>query len=117
MYRATPFGGETSHAVADSQLRYEPRPPSELVADLPCALEDLLLRMLAKRPDDRPATAAEVGEQLTRIATRLYSSAYERLDVSDLASVNGGGMGRASGRLATAWALELPARPRGSNQM
>jgi len=110
-----PFGGETSLAVADSQLRYEPRAPSELVADLPCALEDLLLRMLAKRADDRPATAAEVGEHLTRIAARLGGSADERLDadVSILGSVNGGGTGRASGRSATAWALELPARPGG----
>ncbi len=95
-----PFDGETSHDIAQSQLRREPRAPSALVADMPRALEDLLLRMLAKRPDERPATAAEVGQQLTRIASRIHGSSYERLELSVFTSVHEGGQGRASGRSA-----------------
>ena len=95
-----PFDGETSHDIAQRQLRCEPRAPSDLVADVPCALEDLLLRMLAKRPDERPATAAEVGQHLTRIASRIHGSAYELLELSFFTSVHGGGQERASGRSA-----------------
>jgi hypothetical protein len=56
--------------------------------------------MLAKRPDDRPATAAEVGQRLACIANGLHGSAYDRLDVSVFTSVHGAGMGKASGRSA-----------------
>jgi serine/threonine protein kinase len=77
-----PFDGDTSHEIAQSQLRCEPRSLSELVVDVPCALEELVSKMLAKRPDDRPATAAEVGQRLTRIADRLDGTVYDRLDLS-----------------------------------
>jgi len=96
-----PFGGDTSHEIAQSQLRCEPRALSELVADVPCALEELVLAMLAKRPDNRPTTAAEVGQRVARIARRMHGGgAYERLDLSVFTSVHGGGQGRASGRSA-----------------
>ena len=57
-----PIDAETSHE-SPKPAALEPRAPSELVSDVPRELEDLLLAMLAQRPDDRPATAAEVGEQ------------------------------------------------------
>lgn len=95
-----PFDGDTSHEIAQSQLRYEPRALSELVADVPCALEELVLSMLAKRPDHRPATASEVGKRVARIGNRTHGGMYDRLDLSVFTSVRGGGQGRASGRSA-----------------
>jgi serine/threonine protein kinase len=96
-----PFDGDSSHAVAERQLRCAPRPPSELVADMPGALEELLLRMLAKRADERPATAAEVSQHLTRIAAGLRASAYARLDLSVIARGDGGASGRPANRVGT----------------
>ena len=95
-----PFDGDTSHEIAQSQLRCEPRALSDLVADVPPALEELVLEMLAKRPDDRPASAAGVGQRLARIANRSHGGAYDRLELSVFTSMHGGGMGRASGRSA-----------------
>jgi len=97
-----PFDGDTSHEIAQSQLRCEARTLSELVADVPCVLEDLVLAMLAKRPDSRPTTAAEVGQRVARIARRLDGGgAYDRRrEISVLTVVQGGEQGRASGRSA-----------------
>jgi eukaryotic-like serine/threonine-protein kinase len=95
-----PFDGDTSHDVAENQLRRDPRSPSDLVADMPCALEELILQMLSKRREDRPATAAEVGQRLARVARRVHSSAFGRIDLAFLASMHGGWEGRASGRPA-----------------
>jgi serine/threonine-protein kinase len=41
-----------------------PPPPRTLVPDLPQVIEDVILRLLAKRPEDRYATMAEVVEAL-----------------------------------------------------
>jgi serine/threonine-protein kinase len=49
--------------------RHTPVPdPRELVPQLPQAWADLVLRMLAKNPDDRPASAAVVAESLAPLA-------------------------------------------------
>ena len=49
--------------------RHTPVPdPRELVAEIPPAWAELILRMLAKQPGERPESAAAVAESLTRLS-------------------------------------------------
>jgi hypothetical protein len=48
-------------------LSQEPTPPMELTPDLPPALSDLIVRLLAKRPEDRVQTADELADLLRRV--------------------------------------------------
>ena len=51
--------------------RHTPVPdPRELVPDLPEAWCELILALLAKKPDDRPASAALVAERLAPLSQR-----------------------------------------------
>ncbi|MEU4608526.1 serine/threonine-protein kinase [Kribbella sp. NPDC023972] len=60
-----PFAGDDPTAVLREHVRSEPTPPSELCPELAGPVEDLLLRMLAKDPAERPSTAEIVeGEAL-----------------------------------------------------
>jgi serine/threonine-protein kinase len=69
--------------VADSQLQQiakhlqqEPVPPSRRTAvDVPPALERLVLACLAKRPDDRPQSAAALARSLAEIQIEPWSEA------------------------------------------
>jgi len=45
-------------------LADEPAPPSSLVPEVPAALDDLVLQLLAKRPEDRVPGAAALAERL-----------------------------------------------------
>ena len=48
--------------------RHTPVPdPRELVPELPPAWSELILAMMAKDPDARPASAAAVGERLAQL--------------------------------------------------
>ncbi|MCB9728912.1 MAG: protein kinase [Deltaproteobacteria bacterium] len=64
---SAPFRGPTTVSVLVMHVQVPPRPPSELV-EVPDALESLILALLAKAPDQRPATAAEVVERLRACA-------------------------------------------------
>jgi serine/threonine protein kinase len=55
-----PFTGESAFAILRKHCSEAVRPPSELVAGLPPELERLVLRLLAKSPDGRPANAEEL---------------------------------------------------------
>ncbi|HEV3021961.1 MAG TPA: serine/threonine-protein kinase, partial [Pirellulales bacterium] len=72
LYRMTtgqePFGGANTLAVLTALAISPPTPPRELNAALPPAFSDLIVRLLAKRPDDRPASAEAVADQLRAIA-------------------------------------------------
>jgi serine/threonine-protein kinase len=51
-------------ALKQQHIFQAPRPPHQLVNNFPAPLEQLILRLLAKRPDDRPPSAAWVRDQL-----------------------------------------------------
>lgn len=59
-----PFEGETSSVLA-RQITEQPRPLSEALDDIPADLERLIMRLLAKNPDERPADLTEVIDLLS----------------------------------------------------
>ncbi|MEE1739823.1 protein kinase [Streptomyces sp. BE147] len=62
-----PFTSRVALAVLRMQMEDTPTPPADLVAGVPAALNDLILRLLAKRPEDRPADAAAVHDALSTL--------------------------------------------------
>jgi beta-lactam-binding protein with PASTA domain/tRNA A-37 threonylcarbamoyl transferase component Bud32 len=62
----TPFGGETPLAIAYKHVREEPPEPSSLNPDVPRPLDAIVLKALAKNPENRYASAAEMREDLQR---------------------------------------------------
>ncbi|MCG8459402.1 MAG: protein kinase, partial [Holophagales bacterium] len=65
-----PFGSALPRLLLDI-LTALPTPPSQLGVSLPQLLEDLILRCLEKRPEDRPANAREVREALRSADRRI----------------------------------------------
>lgn len=63
-----PFEGENALAVAMQHLHDEPRRLEELRPDAPIGLCCLIHRMLAKRPEDRHQSAAQLLDELASIA-------------------------------------------------
>jgi CheY-like chemotaxis protein len=59
-----PFEAETPVALIVKILNEEPLAPRSLNGDIPEALSELILSLLAKNPDDRVQTAAELGDLL-----------------------------------------------------
>ena len=59
-----PFRGESAVAVAMKHVSEPVVPPRALVPDLPEALEQVVLKALAKRPDDRYQSAAALAADL-----------------------------------------------------
>jgi serine/threonine-protein kinase len=59
-----PFMGDLPAAVLHQHVRVAPKSPRAVNPNVPPALDALVLEMLAKSPDDRPQTAAEVRDRL-----------------------------------------------------
>lgn len=55
-----PFDGQSIVQVFEAHLYNDPTPLVSLVRDCPQDLSELVLMLLAKRPEERPASAAEV---------------------------------------------------------
>jgi serine/threonine-protein kinase len=54
-----PFADDDAEALLDAQVHQPPPPPREIRPELSEAVEQVLLRQLAKKPDDRYPTATE----------------------------------------------------------
>jgi serine/threonine-protein kinase len=65
-----PFSGETDVAVALQHLSANPLPPRQVRAGIPRSLEVVVLRAMAKRPEDRYASAAELESALLSASVR-----------------------------------------------
>ncbi|MFI5241769.1 MAG: protein kinase [Gemmatimonadales bacterium] len=63
-----PFGSRPTPAVLAAHLIEEPPPLSYSRADVPAALEQLVMRCLSKNPDDRPQLALDVLRELDALA-------------------------------------------------
>lgn len=64
-----PFIAEAAMAVVSLHLHAPVVPPAAHRPDLPPAFERLILDLLSKRPEDRPARAADVGRALEGVLT------------------------------------------------
>jgi eukaryotic-like serine/threonine-protein kinase len=71
----TPFSGETPVEIAMKHLSDPPRPPSLERPDISPDLDMVVLRALAKSPDDRFQTAEEMDSELERVGRGLGVSA------------------------------------------
>ena len=63
-----PFSADTPMGMLIARLQYAPRPPSDYRGDLPSAVEDVIMRALARRPEARYATAGELVAALKAAA-------------------------------------------------
>jgi eukaryotic-like serine/threonine-protein kinase len=63
-----PFSGETPLEVAMKHLSEVPKSPSALRPDVPTDLDMIVLRALAKDPEDRFPSAEEMERELARVA-------------------------------------------------
>ncbi|MGW9122139.1 protein kinase domain-containing protein [Streptomyces sp. NPDC055663] len=75
----TPFQPTGPVAMMTAHLTTPPTPPSHHRSGIPTAFDTLVLRLLAKDPADRPATAAEVHDTLH---TLLRTTAPARAGIS-----------------------------------
>ena len=65
---SVPFTGDTPLEIAMKHLSATPEPPSEKRSEVPHELDSIVLRALAKRPEDRYQTAEEMDADLARAA-------------------------------------------------
>jgi eukaryotic-like serine/threonine-protein kinase len=62
-----PFGGDSAVAVAYKHVQEAPEPPSRINPDISPSLEAVVMRALAKNPDNRYQTAEEFCADLDRL--------------------------------------------------
>ena len=102
-----PFIGDTPVEIAMKHLSKVPEPPSAKRPEIPRALDQVVLRALAKDPDDRYGSAEEFDAELAQVAEGLPVSA-ETADAATAVLAGAGVTDTAQTAIARAPA---PARP------
>lgn len=69
---ARPFDAPSPYVLVARVLKEEPVSPVVANPSVPPALGDVILKLLAKDPAQRPASAAELGKQLSDVAYRSF---------------------------------------------
>lgn len=65
-----PFTATNPEELAHLHLEAKPIPPSEYIPDIPQALEEIILKVLAKEPSARYRTADQLGRVLIKFGTQ-----------------------------------------------
>ena len=109
-----PFLGETDADTALARLNRDPTDLMRLRPTLPYGLAPVIHRLLARKPDDRPATGADVRAELSRVAARPIDPTGDITHgATPPAGTRGGGSGpvpRGQGRTTPAVGLTTPQR-------
>ena len=66
-----PFQVKSLPEAIDRHLNAMPVPPREVREDLPILLQDVILRCLAKKPEDRYATGSDLASELRRVLQEI----------------------------------------------
>ena len=61
------FSGNDRHAILHQIVEEDPRPPRRLRPEIPADLETIVLKAMAKGPQDRYITAQELADDLQRV--------------------------------------------------
>lgn len=72
----------SSAKVFEAHLRQSPPSPRDFRSEIPEALSDLVVRMLAKSPEDRPASASALASELLQLR-HTYAPSITRYPSSD----------------------------------
>ena len=110
----TPFTGATPLALALKHSSESPRPPRELVATIPPALEGVVLHALAKKPEERAGDAGEFRRELFAVAERLGLEHSAGFSAPTIETLRDAGTETPSGRLVID--IERLRRNRAANQ-
>ena len=81
-----PFSGGRPQVILSQHIKAEPPPPSRYASGIPPDLERLILRLLAKRPADRFASAEQTLEALEALAVPAADAPAIRAARADLAN-------------------------------
>ena len=68
-----PFKGNDILSILAALALNTPEPPAALNAEVPVALSELVMQLLAKKPDERPESAESVVQALEDIEGRTYA--------------------------------------------
>ncbi len=74
MTGARPFDGATTYQLVDNILNSAPKPPSRMRAEVPAALDDVVMRALGKTRDERYSSWDEFAESLANLLGQQRSS-------------------------------------------
>ncbi|HQR43813.1 MAG TPA: serine/threonine-protein kinase, partial [Gemmatales bacterium] len=84
-----PFLADSAMAVGVRHLTDPAKPLQEIRPDLPAELCNLVHRLLAKKPEDRPQSAREVLREIRKIQETLAGSQTQALDKAGLDNADG----------------------------
>ena len=94
-----PFTGSTPAEIAQKHATTTPHAPREIVPTIPEDVERVVLHALEKRPEDRPANAAEFRQELLDTAERLGLEHHALTSAPDIDALRDAGVESPSGRL------------------
>ncbi|HEX2143027.1 MAG TPA: Stk1 family PASTA domain-containing Ser/Thr kinase, partial [Glycomyces sp.] len=84
-----PFTGDNPVSVAYQHVREEARPPSELNPNVPASVDAVIMKALAKNPENRYHSAGEMREDLIRAARGQAVMAPAFMTASDRTQIIG----------------------------
>jgi serine/threonine protein kinase len=95
-----PFRDDNTMAMLRSLALDDPRPVADLIPEIPGALSDLIMQLLAKVPAQRPNSAKEILERLHQIesGTCVVRPVVQSLLVPKVVRASGGSPGRLAHR-------------------